>query len=91
MRNLPTYEQYLILEALDTSEVSDIKKIVSEKLRTVVEYTESSGVFKCVGLALKFPEVLEDILKDAGYEAKNIKLIGAEYSGETEFEINKKK
>lgn len=89
MKNLPTYEQYMISEALDTSEVSEIKKIVSEKLRTVVEYTKSSGVFKCVGLALKFPEVLEEILKDAGYEAKNIKLIGAEYSGETEFEIKK--
>lgn len=89
MRNLRTYEQYMISEALDTSEVSEIKKIVSEKLRTVVEYTKSSEVFKCVGLALKYPEVLEGILKDAGYEAKNIKLIGAEYSGDTEFEIKK--
>lgn len=89
MLNLPTYEQYMISEALDTSEVSEIKKIVGEKLRAVVEYTESSGVFTCKGLALKFPEVLEEILKDAGYEAKNIKLIGAEYSGSTEFEIKK--
>ena len=87
MINLPTYEQYLITEALDKSKVSDVKKIVEEKLRTVVEYTESSEVFKCVGLALKYPEVLEGILKDAGYEAKNIKLIGAEYSGDTEFQI----
>ncbi len=90
MRNLPTYEQYMISEALDTSEVSEIKKIVSEKLRTVVEYTKSSGVFTCVGLALKYPEVLEGILKDAGYEAKNIKLQGFEYAGDTDFEIKKK-
>lgn len=87
MRNLLTYEQFLITEALDTSKISDIKKLVSEKLRTKVEYTESSGVFKCVGLALKYPEVLEDILKKEGYAAKNIKLIGAEFSGDTEFEI----
>lgn len=87
MRNLITYEQFLIKEDLDTSKISDIKKIVSEKLRTEVEYTKSSGVFKCVGLALKYPEVLEDILKKEGYEAKNIKLIGAEFSGDTEFEI----
>lgn len=87
MRNLITYEQFLITEALDTSKISDITKLVSEKLRTKVEYTESSGVFKCVGLALKYPEVLEDILKKEGYEAKNIKLIGAEFSGDTEFEI----
>ncbi len=87
MRNLITYEQFLITEALDTSKISDITKLVSEKLRTKVEYTESSGVFTCVGLALKYPEVLEDILKKEGYEAKNIKLIGAEFSGDTEFEI----
>jgi hypothetical protein len=87
LRNLITYEQFLITEALDTSKISDITKLVSEKLRTKVEYTESSGVFKCVGLALKYPEVLEDILKKEGYEAKNIKLIGAEFSGDTEFEI----
>lgn len=90
LRNLITYEQFLLNEALDTSKISDIKKIVSEKLRTNVEYTESSGVFKCVGLALKYPEVLEGILKDAGYDAKNIKLVGAEYSGDTEFEIKEK-
>jgi hypothetical protein len=90
MLNLPTYEQYLISEALDTSKVSDIKKIVSEKLRTVVEYTKSSGVFKCVGLAIKYPEVLEQILKDAGYEAKRVELIGFEYAGDTEFEIKEK-
>ena len=87
MLNIPTYEQYLITEALDSSKVSDVKKLVSEKLRTVVEYTKSSGVFKCVGLALKYPEVLEEILKKEGFEAKNIKLIGAEFSGDTEFEI----
>jgi len=87
MLNIPTYEQYLITEALDSSKVSDVKKLVSEKLRTVVEYTKSSEVFKCVGLALKYPEVLEDILKDAGFEAKNIKLIGAQFSGDTEFQI----
>jgi hypothetical protein len=87
MKNLITYEQFLLNEALDTSKISDITKIVSEKLRTKVEYTESSGVFKCVGLALKYPEVLEDILKKEGYEAKNIKLIGAEFSGDTEFEV----
>lgn len=87
MKNLITYEQFLLNEALDTSKISDIKKLVSEKLRTEVEYTKSSGVFKCVGLALKYPEVLEDILKKEGYEAKNIKLIGAEFSGDTEFEI----
>jgi hypothetical protein len=87
LRNLITYEQFLITEALDTSKISDITKLVSEKLRTKVEYTESSGVFTCVGLALKYPEVLEDILKKEGYEAKNIKLIGAEFSGDTEFEI----
>lgn len=87
MLNIPTYEQYLITEALDSSKISDVKKLVSEKLRTVVEYTKSSEVFKCVGLALKYPEVLEDILKDAGFEAKNIKLIGAQFSGDTEFQI----
>jgi hypothetical protein len=87
MLNIPTYEQYLITEALDSSKVSDVKKLVSEKLRTVVEYTKSSEVFKCVGLALKYPEVLEDILKKEGFEAKNIKLIGAEFSGDTEFQI----
>jgi len=87
MLNIPTYEQYLITEALDSSKISDVKKIVEEKLRTVVEYTKSSEVFKCVGLALKYPEVLEDILKDAGFEAKNIKLIGAQFSGDTEFQI----
>jgi hypothetical protein len=87
LKNLITYEQFLLTEALDTSKISDIKKIVSEKLRTEVEYTESSGVFKCVGLALKYPEVLEEILKKEGYETKNIKLVGAEFSGDTEFEI----
>ena len=90
MRNLITYEQFLLNEALDTSKISDIKKLVSEKLRTNVEYTESSGVFKCVGLALKYPEVLEGILKDEGYKSKNVKLIGAEFSGDTEFEIKDK-
>lgn len=87
MLNLPTYEQYLITEALDSSKISEVKKLVSEKLRTVVEYTKSSEVFKCVGLALKYPEVLEDILKAEGFEAKNIKLIGAQFSGDTEFQI----
>lgn len=91
MKNLITYEQFRLNEALDTSKISDITKIVSEKLRTKVEYTESSGVFKCVGLALKYPEVLESILKDAGYEAKSIKLIGAEFSGDTEFTIKENK
>ena len=87
MRNLITYEQFLLNESLDTSKISDIKKLVSEKLRTEVEYTESSGVFKCKGLALKYPEVLEDILKKGGYDSKSIKLIGSEYSGDTEFKI----
>ena len=87
MLNIPTYEQYLITEALDSSKISDVKKLVSEKLRTVVEYTKSSEVLKCVGLALKYPEVLEDILKAEGFEAKNIKLIGAQFSGDTEFQI----
>lgn len=90
MKNLITYEQFLLNEALDTSKISDIKKLVSEKLRTNVEYTESSGVFKCVGLALKYPEVLKDILKEGGYNSKNIKLVGAEYKGDTEFEIKDK-
>lgn len=82
-----TYEQFLVLEELDKSKVAEVKRIVNEKLRTDVEYTESTGVFKCVGLALKYPEVLEDLLKKEGYEAKNIKLIGSEYKGDTEFEI----
>ena len=86
MRNLITYEQYL-LEALDTSKVSDIKKIVSEKLRTEVEYTKSSEVFTCKGLSLCDFSILEKILKDAGYESKNIKLNGTLISGSTEFQI----
>lgn len=87
MLNLITYEKYLLTEALDESKISEVKKIVSEKLRTVVEYTKSSEVFKCVGLSLKYPEVLEEILKKEGFEAKNIKVIGAEFSGDTEFKI----
>ena len=91
MRNLITYEQFLILEELDKSKVAEVKRIVNEKLRTDVEYTESTGVFKCVGLALKYPEVLEDILKKEGYEATNIKLLGFEFKGDTEFKIKDKK
>ena len=90
MRNLITYERFLLNEALDTSKISDIKKLVSEKLRTEVEYTESSRVFKCKGLALKYPEVLKDILKEGGYDSKNIKLVGVEFHGDTEFEIKEK-
>jgi hypothetical protein len=89
MRNLPTYEKYLLLEALDRSEIAEIKKVVSDKLRTEVEYTESSGVFTCNGLSLVDFTILEDILEDAGYKAKNIKLNGTLISGSTEFEINK--
>jgi hypothetical protein len=87
MRNLITYEQYLITEALEKSKVSAIKKIVSEKLRTEVEYTESSGVFTCKGLSLCDFKILEDILDKEGFEAKNIKLDGSLISGSTEFEI----
>lgn len=89
MRNLPTYEQYLILEALDRSEIAEIKKAVSEKLRTEVEYTESSGVFTCNGLSLVDFTILEDIIEGIGYEAKNIKINGTLTSGSTEFEIKK--
>jgi hypothetical protein len=89
MRNLLSYEQYLITEALDTSEIAEIKKAVSEKLRTEVEYTESSGLFTCNGLALVDFTILEDILKDIGFEGKNIKLNGTLIAGSTEFEIKK--
>jgi hypothetical protein len=91
MINLISYEQFILNEALDTSKISEIKKLVSEKLRTEVEYTESSGVFTCNGLSLCDFSILEDILKDAGFEAKNIKLNGTLISGSTEFEIKEKK
>lgn len=87
MRNLITYEQFLITEALDKSKVSEVKKIVSEKLRTIVEYTESSGVFTCKGLSLCDFSILEDLLDKEGFKAKNIKLNGTLISGSTEFEV----
>lgn len=87
MINLITYEQFVLNEDLDKSKVSEIKKIVSEKLRTEVNYTESSGIFTCKGLSLCDFSILEDILKDAGYESKNIRLNGTLISGSTEFEI----
>jgi len=87
MINLITYEQFVLNEDVDKSKVSEIKKIVSEKLRTEVNYTESSGIFTCKGLSLCDFSILEDILKDAGYESKNIRLNGTLISGSTEFEI----
>lgn len=89
MKNLITYEKFLLLEEIDQSQIAEIKKVVSEKLRTEVEYTESSGVFSCKGLSLVDFTILEDILEDIGVKAKNIKLNGTLISGSTEFEINK--
>ena len=84
MLNLPTYEQFLN-EAIDRSKVSEIKKLVSEKLRTEVEYTESSETFTCKFFSLCDDSILEDILEEIGVEVKNIKTTG--FNGSTEFQI----
>jgi hypothetical protein len=84
MLNLPTYEQFLN-EAIDNSKVSEIKKLVSEKLRTEVEYTESSGIFTCKNFSLCDNSILEDILKEIDVQPKKIKTTG--FNGSTEFEI----
>ena len=87
MKNLLTYEQFL-LEAKETSMVPEIKKLVEEKLRTVVDYSESSGVFTMKGLLLINPKILENILSEIDVKAKNIsKPVKSQISGDTTFEI----
>jgi len=87
MKNLITYEQFL-LEADDASKVSEIKKLVEEKLRTKVDYSESSGVFTMKGLLLINPKILENILSEIDVKAKNIsKPVKSQISGDTTFEI----
>ena len=87
MKNLLTYEQFL-LEAKETSKVPEIKKLVEEKLRTVVDYSESSGVFTMKGLLLINPKILENILSEIDVKAKNIsKPVKSQISGDTTFEI----
>tara|TARA_R110001606_G_scaffold318252_2_gene465070 strand:+ start:527 stop:802 length:276 start_codon:yes stop_codon:yes gene_type:complete len=91
MRNLKTYDEFisesLILEE-DKSVISDIKKLVSDKLRTEVEYTESSKVFTCKGLLLAYPNVLEDILSTIDIKPKKIsKPEKGQVAGDTTFEI----
>jgi hypothetical protein len=89
MRNLPTYEQFLNeASEIDTKKVSSIKKLVGEKLRTEVDYTESSGVFTMKGLVLRYPKVLENILKTIDIKPKNIsKPVKGQIAGDTTFEI----
>lgn len=90
MRNLPTYEQFLneATKPLEPSQISSIKKLVGEKLRTEVDYTESSGVFTMKGLVLLYPKVLENILKELDLKPKNIsKPVKGQIAGDTTFEI----
>tara|TARA_Y100000385_G_C12916559_1_gene560599 strand:+ start:457 stop:735 length:279 start_codon:yes stop_codon:yes gene_type:complete len=92
MRNLKTYSQFIaesiILEEEEKSVISDVIKLVNDKLRTKVEYTESSKVFTCKGLRLQYPNVLEDILSTIDIKAKNIsKPIKGQVAGDTTFEI----
>jgi hypothetical protein len=89
MRNLKTYDTFL-LEAAEVSKsvISTVKKIVSEKLRTEVDYVESSKTFTMKGLVLRYPKVLENILKEEGIKATNIsKPIKGQIAGDTTFKI----
>ena len=80
-------EKTIILEE-EKSVISDVIKLVSDKLRTKVEYTESSKVFTCKGLLLAYPNVLEDILSTIDIKAKNIsKPIKGQVAGDTTFKI----
>ena len=93
MRNLKTYSQFvaesiILEEEEEKSVISDVIKLVSDKLRTKVEYTESSKVFTCKGLLLAYPNVLEDILSTIDIKAKNIsKPIKGQVAGDTTFKI----
>jgi hypothetical protein len=92
MRNLKSYEAFL-LEGDESSKsvVSLVKKVVSEKLRTEVDYTDSSKVFTMKGLVLVYPKVLENILKEEGIKAINIsKPVKGQIAGDTTFKIESK-
>jgi hypothetical protein len=92
MRNLKTYEAFLFeAEESSKSVVALVKKVVSEKLRTEVDYVDSSKVFTMKGLVLRYPKVLENILKEEGIKAINIsKPIKGQVAGDTTFKIEDK-
>lgn len=87
MKNLITYEDFLIKEELDRSLVSDIKKHLEERLRAVVDYTKSSETFTLVGLKLTKESILENVLKEIDVTPTSIKIDKGSYDGNTEFKI----
>jgi hypothetical protein len=89
MRNLKTYDTFLLeAEEVSKSVISAVKKIVGEKLRTEVEYVESSKTFTMKGLVLVYPKVLENILKEEKIKAVNIsKPVKGQIAGDTTFKI----
>ena len=92
MRNLKTYEAFL-LEGDESSKsvVALVKKVVSEKLRTEVDYIESSKVFTMKGLVLVYPKVLENILAKENIKAVSIsKPVKGKIAGDTTFKVEVK-
>ena len=92
MRNLKTYEAFL-LEGDESSKsvVALVKKVVSEKLRTEVDYIESSKVFTMKGLVLIYPKVLENILAKEKIKAVSIsKPVRGQIAGDTTFKVEVK-
>ena len=85
-----SYQSYLIREELDRSEMSELKKVLTEKLRTVVDYTESSEVYTLKGLKLIDEKILQNVLKEIGWKATNYKVVKTSMTGgDTEFKIEK--
>jgi hypothetical protein len=87
MKNLPTYDSYLVKESLDRSQIAEIKKHLVDRLRAVVEYTESSETFTLVGLKLTKESILKNILKEIDVTPTSIKIDKGDYSGNTEFKV----
>jgi hypothetical protein len=87
---LESYQSYLIREELDRSEMADLKKVLTEKLRTVVDYTKSSETYTLKGLKLIDENILQNILKEIGWKATNYKVVRTSMTGgDTEFKIEK--
>jgi hypothetical protein len=85
-----SYQSYLIREELDRSEMAELKKVLTEKLRTVVDYTESSEVYTLKGLKLIDEKILQNVLKEIGWKATDYKIVKTSMTGgDTEFKIKK--
>lgn len=87
MKNLITYEDFLLKEELDRSLIADVKKHLTERLRAVVEYTKSSETFTLVGLKLTKESILKNVLKEIDVTPTSIKIDKGDYAGNTEFKL----